>query len=211
MTAGEGQHGGPWVRDARGGALPLQPRPEEIDFRALAGQLAKIPRFAGATVTPYSVAQHAVLVSDLLWLDAAGPRLALAGLLRDAHEAVTGGVPAPWKRALFDRSAEAARAWRAMTAAFDAAVLAAAGFDQPLDRRERRRVREADQVAGATEARDLLVDARPGTPSMRIFAEPAFFVVRPCGWAGAEALWLQRLDQLRAAQQAAAPRGAAQA
>jgi 5'-deoxynucleotidase YfbR-like HD superfamily hydrolase len=41
-------------------------RPEDVDVKDIADTLAKINRFNGRTLYPYSVAQHAVLVSTLI-------------------------------------------------------------------------------------------------------------------------------------------------
>ena len=61
---------------------------------AMAEQLAKIARFNGATAgAPYSVAQHSLLVADLV-----PPDVAPYALLHDFHEALFGDLitPAQW-------------------------------------------------------------------------------------------------------------------
>lgn len=64
-----------------------------IDIREIASCLAKLNRFVGHTPYPYSVAQHAVLVSHLC-----SPRQAYEGLHHDDTEAFVGDLASPIKR-----------------------------------------------------------------------------------------------------------------
>ncbi|MGA3099667.1 MAG: HD family hydrolase [Bryobacteraceae bacterium] len=71
----------------------LCPSPEEIDIGDVAHSLSQMCRFVGHTDGFYSIAQHSVLVSELV------PRGdALWGLLHDASEAYLCDLPAPIKR-----------------------------------------------------------------------------------------------------------------
>jgi hypothetical protein len=60
----------------------------------MAYALSRQPRWAGHTEGWWSLADHSVFVAQMAGDDA---RLALAGLLHDAHEALTGDVPTPFK------------------------------------------------------------------------------------------------------------------
>lgn len=72
---------------------PFCPSPEEIAIDDIARSLAQQCRFLGHTDAHYSIAQHCVLVSELV-----PARDALWGLLHDASEAYLGDLPAPIKR-----------------------------------------------------------------------------------------------------------------
>ena len=72
---------------------PLSPSQDEIDIGDVAHSLSQQCRFLGHTDTLYTVAQHCVLVSEMV-----PPTDALWGLLHDASEAYLGDLPAPVKR-----------------------------------------------------------------------------------------------------------------
>lgn len=59
----------------------------------LAACLAKLPRFNGHLLHPYTVADHSVAVSRLVPKD-----LALSGLLHDCGEFIFGDIPSPFKK-----------------------------------------------------------------------------------------------------------------
>lgn len=73
----------------------FDPRPETIDIEDIAGALSKICRFGGHCREFYSVAEHSVLVSEVV-----PQEHALAALMHDATEAYIGDVVRPLKRAL---------------------------------------------------------------------------------------------------------------
>jgi hypothetical protein len=75
---------------------PLDPRADEVDIKDIAHSLALQCRYAGHSVSFYSVAEHSVLMAR--WLRTHyGPLTALAGLLHDASEAYLVDVPRPVK------------------------------------------------------------------------------------------------------------------
>lgn len=87
---------GPYIQTYTGKYFYSEdPRPEEIDIQDIAHALSQVCRFAGHCPHFYSVAEHSVLVSELV-----DPRDALWGLLHDASEAYLPDVPRPFKGSL---------------------------------------------------------------------------------------------------------------
>lgn len=67
----------------------------DVSLHTLAKHLSKVCRFAGATSEFYSVAQHCVVVEEMMWNAHHAPMLRLQALLHDAHEAFLGDIPTP--------------------------------------------------------------------------------------------------------------------
>jgi hypothetical protein len=66
-----------------------------FDINVIASALSKLCRFNGHCVEFYSVAQHCVLVSQIMQdLDLGNP---VEGLLHDGTEAYLADIPSPWK------------------------------------------------------------------------------------------------------------------
>lgn len=121
----------------------------------IAHSLAQINRFNGHAERPYSVAEHSLLVCDIVRGRGGDCHAQLAALLHDAHEAFTGDAATPIK-------------WVLGAAWFD--------FEHPQQRllqrtfciisastAHRALIKTADLIALATERRDLL----PWTPAHR--------------------------------------------
>jgi 5'-deoxynucleotidase YfbR-like HD superfamily hydrolase len=85
-----------WIQTFTGRQFwPLDPRPEDIELLDIAHALANKCRYTGHTRSFYSVAQHSVLVSEIV--PAADAHW---GLLHDASEAYLPDVARPVKREL---------------------------------------------------------------------------------------------------------------
>lgn len=81
----------------------LDPANYSTSVHEVAAHLSKIPRFGAATQRFYSVAQHAVYVSQLVQ-QKHGHFAALYALHHDDHEAFFGDWPTPLKNYVFQRT-----------------------------------------------------------------------------------------------------------
>lgn len=77
------------------------PSPAAISLHDVSRALSRLPRWLGHTDRVWSVAEHCILVSQLV-----APEFKLAALLHDGAEAYTGDVPTPLKRKLGDKFAD---------------------------------------------------------------------------------------------------------
>ena len=138
----------------------FDPDPAKIHIEDIAHHLSLINRFNGATLFPYSVAQHSLMVSSLC-----PQEYKLAGLMHDAAEAYVGDFPAPWRSRLWVRWME--RSYYLQEQKFDElepaicdAICGALGTDvwirSCLSMTASPIVHEADQRALATERRDIM-------------------------------------------------------
>lgn len=71
---------------------PLNLRPIDLDIRDIAHNLSLLCRYTGAFPFHYSVAQHSLLVAEMMRKDNHTPEAQLAGLLHDSAEYVFGDV-----------------------------------------------------------------------------------------------------------------------
>lgn len=125
--------------------VPTALEPQDIRPQDIALHLAKICRFTGACRIHWSVAEHSMLVADIL--TAKYPHnhtLQLCGLLHDAPEAYLQDLATPVKAQLEVYHALERAAWWAV----------AEHFGLPLQMPPE--VKHADLVALATERRDLM-------------------------------------------------------
>lgn len=113
-AAGETRAGN-WMQTFTGRQFwPLDPRPEEIDIDDIAVALSRACRYAGHCERFYSVAEHSVLVSQVV-----PPSDALAGLLHDATEAYLVDIPRPIKPFLVGYKDIEHRLWEVIAERFD--------------------------------------------------------------------------------------------
>lgn len=71
---------------------PLNLCPADLDIRDIAHNLSLLCRYTGAYPFHYSVAQHSILVADMIAVNGYNEKVQLAGLLHDAAEYVFGDV-----------------------------------------------------------------------------------------------------------------------
>jgi 5'-deoxynucleotidase YfbR-like HD superfamily hydrolase len=182
--------GSPFIVTASGLRVSLlNPHPQVISIRDIAHHLALTNRFCGATLFPYSVAQHSVLVADLLVKAGAAPRLALLGLLHDAHEAYLHDLTTPAKQALFGPEHVTPYDFRCRV--FDEAIRASLELAEP-SAAEIEAVAAMDLIAFATEWRDLMPDEIPCPSNAR--ADRAR--VKPLAWDNAEDKFFSAYERL---------------
>ena len=186
------QRHGSWMATASGRQFwPLDPRPEEVNILDIAHALARLCRFGGhVACLHYSVAQHSVLVSEIVEQDLAASRLAFAGLLHDAAEAYVQDIVQPVKRALRDYAAVEASVARAIGAAFG---VDPAAFEHEL-------VKHADLIACSTEKRDVMSRSSSQLWPDLEAVEPRAAVIEPWPTLLAEARFLERFTVLSRAR-----------
>jgi uncharacterized protein len=89
---------GPYLQTVSGRWVnPFDPDPEQLDADDIARALANQCRFGGHSRTFYSVAQHSVIVSELVEERGGDVEDAFAALMHDATEAYLGDMPHPIK------------------------------------------------------------------------------------------------------------------
>ena len=89
---------GPYLQTVSGRWLnPFDPDPDQLDIGDIARALANLCRFGGHSRVFYSVAQHSVIVSELVEQRGGGAEDAFAALMHDATEAYLGDMPHPLK------------------------------------------------------------------------------------------------------------------
>lgn len=142
-----------WQRMLSGRRLDLlDPSPLDIEIEDIAHGLARVARWNGQTTGDhaFSVAQHSVLVVDiLLGLEPeAEPELLLAALLHDAPEYVIGDMISPFKRVL---GAE----YGAVEVRLMAAIHVRFGLPARIAPAIRKTIKTADRISAHREAVDL--------------------------------------------------------
>lgn len=168
-----------WIQTYTGRQFwPLQPQAEHIDIRDIAHSLAMQCRFNGHCRGFYSVAQHSVLVSQVV-----PPHDALWGLLHDAAEAYISDLPRPLKHT--------APGFRAAEEQLLGVIMAAFGLPAEMPAA----VAWADDALLATEMRELM---RPPPAPWGLQVQPLELAITPLPPEQAEVLFLQRFAELTA-------------
>jgi hypothetical protein len=162
----------------------LHPDPASISIRDIANHLAKLNRYCGASETPISVAQHSLMVADIIQSAEAPVHLQMHGLLHDAAEAYMGDIIKPVK-SLLDV--------KALESGLTHAIQVALNIKAPTAL-QTEVVAAADAVAFAWEFRDLMPGLPPpGTASLKHYDLPR---IRCMAWPKAEEEFLRRFERL---------------
>jgi uncharacterized protein len=177
-----------WTQTYTGKKFDIfNPDPDAICIEDIAGGLGQINRFNGATMFPYSVAEHSLLVCDLC-----PDGFKLAGLLHDAAETYLGDWPGPWKDEVHIGCLDI----HEVEAGIDRAICEAFKVPEVFQQIRSREVYNADQRALATERRDLM---RSGLvwPSDGKY-EPSPWPINLCEAWEAEQMFRTRFKELTA-------------
>lgn len=132
---------------------PLNPDPNAIVIEDIAHALANNCRFTGHVKWHYSVAQHSILVSEIV-----PNELALTGLLHDASEAYLSDVARPIKQ-----QPEFGDVYLRYEKGIEEAIAERFGIVYPYPDE----VKEADNLLLVTEARDLMYGTKGWTPALQ--------------------------------------------
>jgi hypothetical protein len=173
---------GGWMQTRSGVAYFHQdPRPNDIRLTDIAHALSNICRFGGHTERFYSVAEHSVLVSQVV-----PPEHAMIGLMHDATEAYVIDVPRPLKHMLGKVYSDLEdKTWAVICEKF--------GLDPDMPSC----VKEADNTVLIAERNALLLEPPiPWTWAANL--TPAAVEIRALAPADAKALFINRFIELSA-------------
>jgi 5'-deoxynucleotidase YfbR-like HD superfamily hydrolase len=159
---------------------PLEGLIDAIHLEDIAHGLAYQCRFNGQTSEFYSIAQHSLMVADIV-----PPELRFAALLHDASEAYLGDVVKPLKALLPNYKDIELRVEKMIAAHFGIADM----FDP--------RIKQADMIALATEKRDLMPHSAEDWSYLRGF-EPLPEAIDPMSPQQAKRAFLIEVNKARA-------------
>ena len=167
----------------------VDPSPADVRIEDIARSLSRIPRFNGHTREAYSVAQHSVFVESIVAQRGIGPLGRLAALLHDAAEAYVGDVTRPVRELIpkFQRIHD-----RVMYV-IEVALLQGMSAERMGVAHH---IREADNAALATEARDQMSSSGKGWLSL-VGVLPRDGTVIPWSEETSRRLFMQRYNYLR--------------
>lgn len=158
----------------------LNPEYSALDLISLGKQLAQVNRWGGATIAPWSVAQHSGMVVEQLpaeWRP--------YGLIHDMHESIVGEIPTPAKQAM--HLLGGGDALHRLVTALDKAITLTAGLRWPWPAEARAAVDHADAVALVTEARDVVLPSVDTSWTAALPVAPLRRRLHPQTWTTAEA------------------------
>ena len=135
---------------------PFAPHADQIDPMDIAHSLSFLNRFNGHTSQPYSVAQHSLLVAEILGMKGESAEVQTWGLLHDGAEAYLGDVIPQLKSRMVFTFSPYQVSFREVEAKLQMAIAERFGLCWPMPRA----VKKADQIALANEIMEL----RPDTP-----------------------------------------------
>ena len=182
----------PWLQTVTGRAWCADaPFSYDYDVGEIAHALSNICRYSGHCREFYSVAQHSVIVAEILMdlYPDAPARLYRAGLMHDAAEAFCLDVPSPIKR--MDMMA-GYRAWEKQV---EAAINLR--FDLEVRSQYRERIKDADLRALATEKRDVLGNSPHDAMWLGGLPPPSAKAIKPMSPKQAKRLFMRTWESLQ--------------
>ncbi|MEN3791334.1 HD family hydrolase [Fulvimarina sp. MAC3] len=125
----------------------LDPSPLDIEIADIAHGLARVARWNGQTLGDhaFSVAQHSLVVEELVAANLSESRWRLAALLHDAPEYVIGDMISPFKAVLGIN-------YKAVEARLQAAIHIRFGLPSKLPSAVEKQIKAADKVSAREEA-----------------------------------------------------------
>lgn len=153
---------------------------KDICFEDIAGSLSKLCRFTGHCRTFYSVAEHSILVADILQAYYGDKRFELEALLHDAPEAYINDLAYPPKQLCFDYKSLEAKIWSVISQKYDLSPVIST------------HIKQADLIALATEKQHLMLQTRPWKILEGI--KPADMVICPTSNELIRGIYLSRLN-----------------
>ncbi len=177
----------------------MDPCPSSVHIMDIARGLSRERRFANQTQRPYTVAQHSLVVEQIVshGVGAGTPAknarmMSLAALLHDAHEAYMRDIPLPVEAAL---EKIAPGALRKLKAQFQGAI--ETRFYVECTPAEQWRIRQADLQALKIEKQDLRIDPRNEWPVLDGVVRPNFIdTLQPMADDAAMLAFLHRFMEL---------------
>lgn len=171
-----------WVQTYTGKRFyPLDPRVEDVDIQDIAHALSLKCRYTGHCREFYSIAQHSVLVAEIV--DKFGRRQqTLTALMHDAAEAYIADVARPVKASILQLKEIEER--------LEVVIAEKFGLIFPFPDA----VKTADNIMLATERRDLM--GTPPRPWKTYGVEPLASKVVPYDWRWARSVFLEEFKRL---------------
>jgi hypothetical protein len=169
-----------WILTRSGVKFDLfNPHPSMINIEDIAHALANICRFGGHTDEHYSVAQHSVLVSNIV-----PDEDAMCGLLHDATEAYIGDMVSPLKHFIPKFKEVEQNLWVVVCERFGLSV------GMPAS------VKHADLVMLATERHQYLPESEPWDCIMGIEPRSDLLDLKPWGFTSSRSRFLNKYKEL---------------
>ncbi|WP_182085646.1 HD family hydrolase [Aureimonas sp. ME7] len=162
-----------WQRMLSGRRLDLlDPSPLDIEIEDIAHGLARVARWNGQTLGDhaFSVAQHSLIVEEIIAAREPDPRWRLAALLHDAPEYVIGDMISPFKSVLGGD-------YKGVEARLQGAIHLRFGLPAELPASVKRAIKGADKVSAHFEAR-LLAGFEP-REAEALFGKPGGVALSP--------------------------------